>query len=64
MAKNIHHEVTINATPSKVYDALLDSDKFSELSGGAPTTIDRIEGGSFSCFGGYVTGRQVELRTV
>ncbi len=57
----IHHEIQVNATPKKVYDTLINADKFSAISGGAPTEIDTNEGGRFSCFGGYVTGRQLEL---
>jgi activator of HSP90 ATPase len=61
MADAIEQEVVFNASPKRVYDALLDSKQFSELSGGAPAEISRDPGGRFSCFGGMITGRNVEL---
>jgi activator of HSP90 ATPase len=56
----IHQEVTFTASPSKVYEALVNSSRFSEVTG-APATGDSTEGGAFSAFGGHVTGRHVEL---
>jgi activator of HSP90 ATPase len=56
----IHHEVTFNAPPGQIYRALLDSKEFAKLTG-APAEIDPEEGGRFSCFNGYITGRHVEL---
>jgi len=61
MAQPIHQEVVFDASPERVYEALTDSGKFSQLSGGAPTEIDPEVGGSFSCFGGMIQGRNVEL---
>jgi activator of HSP90 ATPase len=61
MANGIRQEVTFKASPKRVYDALLDSKQFSEFSGGAPAEIDSKAGGAFSCFGGMITGRSVEL---
>ena len=49
------------ASPTRVYDALLDSRQFSEFTGGAAAQINRDPGGAFSCFGGMITGRNVEL---
>jgi uncharacterized protein YndB with AHSA1/START domain len=57
----IHHEIPIAASPARVYEALLNAEQFSQRTGGAPSNIDRTEGGSFSVFGGHVTGRNVEL---
>jgi activator of HSP90 ATPase len=56
----IHQEVTLNAAPSLVYQALVDTKRFSEVTG-APAIGDGAEGASFSAFGGHVTGRNVEL---
>lgn len=61
MPHTIHHEIRIASSPGKIYSALLDEAQFSARTGGAPTSIDVKEGGAFSCFGGYVTGRNVEL---
>lgn len=57
---NIHQEVTLNAAPSRIYQALVDSKRFGELTG-APASGDSAEGASFSVFGGHITGRHVEL---
>ncbi len=61
MANAIQQEVAFKASPKRVYDALLDSKQFSEFSGGAPAEISRDPGGVFSCFGGMITGRNIEL---
>ena len=72
-AESIHEEQLFNAGPSRVYEALTVAaqfDKVSKLSaamqGGMPpaakpTMISRVPGGAFSLFGGYVTGRNIEL---
>lgn len=56
----IHQEVTIAASPARLYEAFLDATQFSAATG-APAEIDRAPGGAFSCFGGAITGRTVEL---
>lgn len=56
----IHQEVTFAAAPSKVYQALVDPKRFSEVTG-APATGESAEGGAFSAFGGHISGRHVEL---
>jgi activator of HSP90 ATPase len=57
---NIHQEVTLGAAPERVYQALVDAKRFSEVTG-APASGDAKEGASFSAFGGHITGRHVEL---
>ena len=44
----IHQEVVLNAGTQKIYEALIDSKQFSEITGGAPTEINPEAGGSFS----------------
>lgn len=61
MSEPIHHEVVVPASAERVYDALTDAERFSELSGGAPAEIDARPGGAFSLFGGMIEGRFVEL---
>jgi uncharacterized protein YndB with AHSA1/START domain len=61
VTKPIHQEVTIKASAKKVFDALTDAKQFSAFSGGAPAEIDAKAGGSFSCFGGHIIGRNIEL---
>jgi activator of HSP90 ATPase len=56
----IHQEVTLGASPECVYEALIESKRFGELTG-APAAGDGAEGAPFSVFGGHVTGRHVEL---
>jgi activator of HSP90 ATPase len=71
-AEAIHQEVTFNATPARVYAALTDAkqfDKVVQLSAAAksmalpnkPVEISREAGGAFSTFGGYISGRHIEL---
>jgi len=61
MSESIHQEVVFSASPGSLYQALLDSSKFSEITGGAPATIESEVGGAFSLFGGMVVGRNIEL---
>ena len=61
MAEGIHQEVTIDASPERVYQALTDAKQFTELSGGAAAEITPEAGGAFSAFGGMIEGRNVEL---
>ncbi len=56
----IHQRVAFDAPADAVYAALTDSAKFAELTG-AEADISADEGGSFTCFGPYVLGRNVEL---
>jgi activator of HSP90 ATPase len=71
-AESIHQETIFKASPKRIYDALLDSKQFQqiELLGQAmkpadldakPAKISREPGGSFSIFGDYIIGRQIEL---
>jgi uncharacterized protein YndB with AHSA1/START domain len=71
-AESIHQEVVIKATAKRIYDALTEArqfDKVVELSGAIremslatkASEISREVGGSFTIFGGYITGRQLEL---
>jgi activator of HSP90 ATPase len=57
---SIHQEIDLKGGPQRVYEALLDSKQFSAFSG-APAEIHREAGGAFSCFGGVIVGRNVEL---
>jgi activator of HSP90 ATPase len=62
MSGPIHQEIVFKASVKRIYDALLDSRQFSEFTGGALAEISREAGGAFSCFGGVITGRNIELR--
>ena len=60
MSHVIHQEIVIAASPQRVYSALTDSQQFSALTG-VPAEISREAGGAFSCFGGMIVGRHLEL---
>ncbi|MFZ0799995.1 MAG: SRPBCC family protein [Terriglobales bacterium] len=71
-AEAIHQEPTFKASRKRVYEALTDAKQFDQvikLSGAMqsmhladkPAEISREPGGAFSLFGGYVTGRHIEL---
>lgn len=61
MSDRIHQEIVLPAPPKRVYEALTEEAQFSAVTGGAPARISAEEGGTFSCFGDRVVGRQVEL---
>src|SRR5258708_1911478 len=72
-AESIHQEPFFKASRKRVYEALTDAKQFNKVvllsaamkSGmppdAKPTEISREAGGAFSIFGGYVTGRHIEL---
>lgn len=59
--RTIMHDVTFNATPEEVFEALMDSAKHSQFTG-APATITRKPGGEFVLYGGQLTGKTLEFR--
>ncbi|MEH6937718.1 SRPBCC family protein [Bacillus sp. JJ664] len=61
MSHTIHQENIFNVSPNEIFQILTESNKFSELTGGAPTEIHNEAGGSFSLFGGMIHGRNIEL---
>ena len=64
-SESIHQEVVLKGSRKRVYEALTDGKKFSQVTDfvmkGASTEISREVGGTFSIFGGMITGRHVEL---
>lgn len=71
-AEAIHQVALFKASPKLVYEALVDAQQFQKvalLSGAMkssdlaakPAQITREPGGSFSIFGAYIVGRQIEL---
>ena len=56
----IHQETDFEAPSQSIYEVLTTAEKFSELTGGLPTEIDPTTGGTFSLFGGMITGINVE----
>jgi activator of HSP90 ATPase len=61
MSASIHQEVIVQTNAQRIYAAMLTSSQFSAFTGGKPTEIDAKAGGAFSCFGGMISGRIVEL---
>jgi uncharacterized protein YndB with AHSA1/START domain len=61
----IHQEVVIKASRARVYQALTDAKQFSKVTDfsmpGASTAISPEVGGTFSIFGGYISGRHIEM---
>ncbi len=62
MSASIHQVIQFKASAKRIYEALLDAKQFSQFTGGAPAQIDAAAGGQFSCFGGMITGRNIELK--
>jgi activator of HSP90 ATPase len=71
-ADSIHQEPVFTATPRRLYEALTDAKQFTrviKLSGALqamhlpdrPAEISSEAGGAFALFGGFITGRHVEL---
>ena len=60
MSNTIRQEMSITASAERIYDVLLDAKRFGEFTG-APAEIDPRPGGAFSCFGGIISGRNIEL---
>jgi uncharacterized protein YndB with AHSA1/START domain len=56
----IEQRVFFEASPEAVYDALLDPKKHAEFTG-SPATTSHEEGASFTAWGDYITGKNLEL---
>ncbi len=57
---SLHEEIDLNASPQRIYEAILDSKQFTTFTG-LPAEIDPKPGGAFSMFQGQIVGRTVEL---
>jgi len=66
-AEAIHQEVPFKASRKRVYEALTDAKQFTQVTelspvkNAPPADISPNVGGTFSCFGGVIVGRHVEL---
>ena len=72
-AESIHDETVFKATRKRVYEALTDAKQFHQVTqlsaavksgmapGNVPAEIRNEAGGAFSLFGGYISGRNIEL---
>jgi activator of HSP90 ATPase len=73
-AEAIHQEPVFKASAKRIYDALTDAQQFQKVTmlsvdakgtdfATKPAVIGRELGSAFSLYGGYITGRQIELVT-
>ena len=72
-SESIHQEIMFNADRRRVFEALTNTSQFDAVTrlsdglelvtapGAKPTSISRDLGGSFTLFGGYITGRNLEI---
>jgi activator of HSP90 ATPase len=66
-AESIHQEVVFQASRQRLYEALTDAKQFTKVTSfssvmkAAPAEISGEVGGAFTCFGGHIVGRHVEL---
>jgi uncharacterized protein YndB with AHSA1/START domain len=60
MPKTIKHEVTINAEPQAVYEALMDTRRHKKFTG-ADAKVSKRVGGEVSAYDGYIKAINVEL---
>jgi activator of HSP90 ATPase len=71
-AEAIHQEPLFKASAKRIYDALTDEQQFQKVTmlsvdakgtdfATKPAVISRDLGSAFSLFGGYITGRQIEM---
>jgi activator of HSP90 ATPase len=70
--ESIHQETIFKADLKRIYEALMSTRQFDQITqlgaamktmtlGSKPTEISPEVGGAFTLFGGYITGRHVEL---
>lgn len=60
MKESLILKETFNAKPETLYNAWLDSDMHSKMTGGQ-ASCSKIVGDSFSAWNGYISGKNVEL---
>jgi len=60
MPKTIRQTVIIKASARAIYEALMDSRKHAKFSG-QPAHISRKPGGTFTVYGNYINGANLEL---
>jgi activator of HSP90 ATPase len=60
MSTLIQQTIVFKASPHDVYEALMDAAKHAAFSGDA-ASISREVGGEFMAYGGYISGKNLEL---
>jgi uncharacterized protein YndB with AHSA1/START domain len=61
MSDWIHQEIDFKASPARIYEAYMDSAQHAAFTANGDAEISRVAGGTFSCHGGAILGRNVEL---
>jgi len=61
MKINFEISAEINAFPQQIYDAWLDSDQHSAMTGGE-ADVSNTAGDSFTAWDGYIEGKNIELQ--
>ena len=61
MSTSVHQEVTFEASPERIYRAYMDSREHAAFTANGEAKIGSDEGAAFSCHGGAILGRQIEL---
>jgi activator of HSP90 ATPase len=51
----------IPASPQAIYEAWLSSDGHEKITGGKPAQMSTEQGGAFTAWNGYITGRNLKL---
>ena len=59
--KTIRQKAIVPATPNEVYDALMDAEKHSAITGSKATSDAKV-GGKFTAWDGYISGKNLELQ--
>ena len=62
MATSIHQEVTLKASPLRIYRAFMNSREHQAFTANGKARISTKEGGAFFAHDGYVSGRNIELK--
>lgn len=61
MTESIFVSTVLPATPEQIYTAWLDSEQHSAFTGGNTAEIDPAEGGTFTAWDGYISGKNLTL---
>jgi uncharacterized protein YndB with AHSA1/START domain len=60
MPNIIHQTIFFKASPHEVYQALMDTTKHAEFTGGEARISDQVNG-EIMAYDGYITGKNIEL---
>ena len=64
MSKTIIQDVVFkNTTPQALYELYLDAEKHS-VATGAPAKISAKDGSEYSAHGGYITGKNLQVKKI